>query len=143
MNETQATLTSNNPPQPGSSIVYRVVSGAIAFVLWGGWALYVNFEFGKTVALKACLTQGTASFVITLFMVRSVEWLYKRLAPGLLAMTIPSILTVSFTGTCVALAHWFMGTPRIVATIAPALTVAILFCFFTTYKLSQRKPSHG
>ena len=143
MHDTQATITSNNPAQPGSGVVYRVVSGVIAFVLWGGWAFYINFEFGKTIALKACLTQGTASFVITLFMVRSVEWLYRRLRPGPSRMTFPSVLTVTFTGSCVALAHWLMGTPRIVATIAPALTVAFLFCLFTTYKLNQRKTSHG
>ena len=33
MHDTQATITSNNSAQPGSGFVYRVVSGALAFVL--------------------------------------------------------------------------------------------------------------
>lgn len=141
MRETQVdTAVSNDQPRVRSGAVYRVVSGVLAFLLWGGWALYVNLEFGEDIALKACLTQGTASFVITLFMVRSVEWLFGRLPPGTLQMTIPSVLTVSFTGSCLALTHWFMGTPRIFATIAPALTVAFLFCLFTTYKLKPEQP---
>lgn len=120
-----------------TSRVYNVLSAAAAFVMWGGWAYYINSGFGESTRIVSAIAQGSASFVITLFMVHAVTWLFHRMPNSVLKLILPAVLTVSFTGSCLATLHFFVGTPRILQTIAPALTVAFLFCLYTTIKLKK------
>lgn len=117
-----------------TSLLYNIVSALFAFVLWGGWAYFVNRN------LVSALTQGTASFIITLFLVKAVTQLYNMLSnktAALMQLLLPAIITVSFTGSGLFLAHTFAGTAYITKTIAPALTVALVFCIATAYKLKK------
>jgi len=120
-----------------TSRVYNVLSALAAFVMWGGWAYFINSGFGESTRIISAIAQGTASFVITLFMVHAVTWLFHRMTNELLKLILPAVLTVSFTGTCLATLHFLVGTPRILQTIAPALTVAFLFCLYTSFKLKR------
>ena len=114
---------------------YTLGSAALAFVIWGGWTFYVNRSASPAQQLLSSLVQGTASFIITLIMVRAVTWLYAHLPKNWAQLVLPAIFTVAVTVSCLALIHAMIGTPRIAPTIAPALTVAFLFCLFTAYKL--------
>ena len=121
-----------------SGYFFTTVSALGAFILWGGWALYMNLEYGMFVAMQAGATQGMASSLLTLFMVRAVSWIYTLCGPSKIRLVLPAITTVFFTGSCIFLIHWLMGTPRIIATIVPAIGVAFLFCLFTTYQLTLK-----
>ncbi len=118
-----------------TSSLFNLVSALLAFVMWGAWAYYVNQPNGASVGVKSGLIQGAASAVITLIMVRIVTRVYQRLPliPGLLI--VPALLTVALTGSCIVTLHWFAQTPDIIRTVVPPLSVAFLFCVFTTYKL--------
>lgn len=132
---------STTPPSPHpakTSRIYNLLSAIAAFAMWGGWAYYINSGFGQSTRIVSAIAQGIASFLITLFMVRAVTWLFHRMPNAMLKLILPAVLTVSFTGTCLATLHFFVGTPRILQTIAPALTVAFLFCFYTTLKLKKQ-----
>ena len=118
-----------------TSPLFNFLSALLAFLLWGGWAFYVNGQTSVTVGSTAAITQGTASAVITLFMVRAVTWLYKILPKTFFQMILPGFLTVCFTGSCLTGIHYLAGTPEIFYTVSPALTVAFLFNVFTTFKL--------
>lgn len=124
-------------PLNGTSKFYNLMSALLAFLLWGGWAFYVNGQNDVTIGIISGITQGTASAVITLFMVRAVHWIYNTLPPTGLQVIIPAMLTVSFTGSSLAGIHFLAGTPEILFTILPALTVAFLFCLYTTFKLHR------
>lgn len=117
---------------------YRIVSASFACIMWGGWAFYVNAEDGATKQIVSALTQGAASFAITLVMVRTITTLYRKLSASKTRYVFPAVITVGCTGSCAALAHYIVGTPQIVQTLSPALTVALLFGFFTTWKLAGR-----
>lgn len=121
---------------PRTSKLYNYGTAVAAFVVWGGWAYIANsgHETGKRVA--AFLTQGTYSFVMTLVMVGIVTAIFTRLprVPAL-RIILPGILTLSVTGTILALVHIRVGTPRIAMTIGPALAVAFAFCLLTAWKL--------
>ncbi len=128
---------------------YNLVSAALAFLLWGIWAYYVNAETavgvneqttvgqGQASPLVSGLTQGTGSFIITLVMVRAVAWLYGHLKAGAVRLVLPAVIVASITGSCLATAHALVGTPNIVQTIAPALSVAFVFNFYTAVKLRR------
>ena len=113
----------------------------MAFVIWGGWSYFVNQPLGHTIGIRAGLTQGTASFIITLCMVYAVTWLFQRIQRiknDYLQLLLPAGIVVSFTGSTLVAVHSLMATPDIFKTVAPALTVAFIFCMFTAYKLQQQ-----
>ncbi|NOQ34487.1 MAG: hypothetical protein GQ569_01150 [Methylococcaceae bacterium] len=125
---------------PKTSSFYNFLSAILAFILWGGWAYYINGRENPEMAIISAITQGTASFTITLLMVHAVSWIYHRLPKNSWQILLPAIFTVSVTGSCLAAIHYTVGTPEIIYTISPALSVAFAFCLYTAYKL--RKASH-
>lgn len=122
---------------------FNLTSAALAFTLWGGWAYFVNTETAVEGAwalpLISGLTQGTGSFVITLFMIRAVTWLYNHLPARSTRLVLPALITVAVTGSCIATAHVLVRTPNIVQTIAPGLTVAFVFSIYTAVKLRREE----
>jgi hypothetical protein len=140
MNETSQPVVSGLPAGAPTDRVrtshrYNLVSAILAFLLWGGWAFLVNGQYGLTTRLVSGVTQGVASFVITLIMVRAVIWLYHQMPRNVLRVLLPPTITVSCSGSCLAMVHYLVGTPRIVQTITPALTVAFAFCLYTALKV--------
>ncbi len=148
---------SNSSSSIRTSRRFNLISAFLAFLLWGGWAWYVNSDGvssnsnsvsigSQTSPLVSSLTQGIGSFVITLVMVRAVAWLYHRMPGVPLRVLWPAVITVAFTGSCLAIAHCCVGTPNIVRTIAPALSVAFAFNVYTAVKLNRqlvsRKANH-
>lgn len=115
----------------------RYISAAIAFVVWGGWAFYVNSGSSMYGGLIAALTQGCASFIITLLMVHSVNSLRTLFDDSLTKLLVPPMMTVACTASGLFLVHKLASTANIITTIAPALSVAFAFCVFTSYQLSQ------
>ena len=122
---------------PRTSRLFNVLSALSAFLLWGGWAYYVNGSTDAAKGLISGLTQGTASFIITLVMVHLVTWFFNHLPGNFLQLPLAAFFTVSITGTCLVGIHRLVHTPHILYTIAPALSVAFAFCWYTAYKLRK------
>lgn len=116
---------------------FTIVSAVIAFLLWGGWAYYLSYDksVGMTSGIASGLTQGIASFTITLFMVKAVTLLFIRMPQSILSVLLAALATVSFTGSCLYLAHILVGTQNIILTIVFPLSVAFVFCLITAYRL--------
>ena len=119
---------------------YVVTSAALAFFVWGGWAWFVNSQppaAGGQSAVVSGLVQGIGSCMITLLMVRSVTWLFRRLIDHPLRLVLPAAMTTTVTGSSLAVAHLLAGTANVPMTIAPGLVVAFCFNVFTANKLRQ------
>lgn len=116
---------------------YSLISAVIAFLLWGGWAYCLSYDnsIGITSGLASGLTQGIASFTITLFMVKSVSWLFRRMPQSNLGVLLTAVSTVSVTGSCLYMAHFLTTTQNIFLTIVLPLSVASVFCLTTAYRL--------
>ncbi|WP_066565595.1 hypothetical protein [Snodgrassella sp. CFCC 13594] len=130
-----APIAPPNKAQAGQR--YTWISAAMAFVLWGSWAGYINADHGFWRGLFSGLTQGLCSLVITLIMTRALEWQYNALSIRFLKIVLPPIATVLVTGTSLVAIHYLIGTPNIAQTVTPALSVAILFGFMTTARLAK------
>ena len=122
---------------PRTSRFFNGLSALLAFLLWGGWAYYVNGSTDVTRGLISGLTQGTASFIITLVMVHLVTWFFNHLQSNFLQLPLAAFFTVSITGSCLVGIHLLVDTPKVFYTIAPALSVAFTFCWYTSYKLRK------
>ena len=110
---------------------FKYSSSFIAFFIWGSWAYFINHN------IISALAQGTASFVITLILIRSVTWLFYSLPKNFFRTILPALITISCTGSALVLIHFLVGTQRVFFTILPPITVAAIFCFYVTLKLQR------
>ena len=115
---------------------YTLFSAFAALFGWGGWAYYINDKADPTMGLMSGLTQGLSSFFITLVTVIIVTKIYNKLNSKISKLILPAIAVVSFLTVALAFIHMKIGTPMILLTIAPSLTITFLFCVATAYKLS-------
>lgn len=120
-----------------TSHIYNLISAILAFLIWGGWAYYINSGKPDGQGVVSGLAQGVASSVITLFMVRVVTILYHRFQNPVFKLIFPGLLTVAFTTSCMVSLHLIVGTHRIFQTILPAMTVGFSFCVYTCWQLKM------
>lgn len=122
----------------------NIISVPGAGLIWGTWAYFSNIH-GHTaeVALKAAITQGVYSSVMTLYMVFSVYFFWTKTKHTRLAKVWPTILTVGHTACLLILAHTLNHTPNILRTVLPPITVTTLFCLFLTaqYSKAEQEPT--
>ena len=83
----------------------------------------------------AGLTQGLASFLMTLVMVKTIVYVSNQIPTKGVGLLIPATVTVSASTCFLAAVHLFAQTPNLLATILPATCVAFVFCIVTTVKL--------
>ncbi|MFC4259845.1 hypothetical protein ACFOZ5_12465 [Marinobacter lacisalsi] len=118
----------------------KLLAAGLAFALWGGWALLANWQAGVRPALMAGLLQGAMSFLVTLLMASAVIWQVRRLRRPAGKILVPTLLTVSVTGSLLYLLHTLSGTPGVWRTIVPPTTVAFFYCLLLSVE-SQRQAS--
>lgn len=106
-----------------------------AFMLWAIWAAYANAGHGMATAIRTGLVQGTASFAITVYLTLSVTWLFNRCRIHILRPVLPVLGTVAVSGSFLVLLHRLVGTPEVLATVAPPITVAALYCAYVNASL--------
>ncbi len=125
-----------------TSGAYKLGSALAAFLMWGGWAWYVNGADSEWSTLVTALAQGTSSLLITLVLVAMVTRLYHLFEHPLARWWLPTLITITLSVTMLLLVHLWVGTRQIFYTILPPSTVAFLFCLFTTFKI-QKADSAG
>lgn len=121
--------------QAKTSRCYDWGAALLAFVVWGGWAFYVNQPAGPAVGLASGVAQGTVSTFMTFVMIKAVTFIFRRLRSRLLQLTLPTTLTVGAAAGFLILVHSQVGTPNIFWTIFPSLSMAVPFCAYTSYRL--------
>lgn len=107
------------------------------FCFYGAWAFYVNMGHGYIMGVKAAVTQGGYSFVVTLLLALLIERLFVRfksmsLGDYWVGMTAIALLAVVSWGV-----NTLAGTPEIVWTILPGLTVSAIYT--SVYIMTLRK----
>ncbi len=126
-----------------TSRTFNTLSALMAFLLWGSWSYYINDNNTDYSGLISGLTQGTASLMITLFMLRFVTYLYHQYQHPVAKQLMPAIVTVSLTSLCLVSIHTLIDTPNILYTVTPALSVAFIFCLYTAFKLHKINKLQG
>lgn len=122
-----------------ASIRYKYGAAIQGLVLWSCWAFYVNSKVSISAGIRAGIVQGLFSFFATLVVIYLLTKLYNHFESSFLKIIIPPTTMILSLTTILVTAHTIAETPKLVATIAPSLIVAALFCSFTTYKLANAK----
>lgn len=118
-------------------LVSQLPAAAAAFVMWGGWAYWINHGHGQAAGLLAGVAQGAASFTITLIMAAAVTALSQRLQGRRGQFLLPPLVTVGCTTSALYTLHFFAGTPDILTTISAPSSVALAYCLWLGFRLSR------
>ena len=112
-----------------------------AFVLYGGWAFIANRSHGTGDGLRALVAQGSISFVSTLTITMIMEWAFGNSGPpwGRAARAFLSGCAVMYALTIGV--HLLVGTPEIVATVVPVLTLGTIYCAVYSVSLTRLRRS--
>jgi len=101
-------------------------AGLIGGALYAAWALWQNWHAGMSQAMVSATTQFVLSFSLAILFMAYMRWLFDRGASAL------SKFLHVFLGTNVAALvylisiHKLMGTPAILLTIAPNMSMALV-----------------
>ncbi len=126
-----------------TSHFFNYISAWSGFIAWGGWAFYINYSPSTNSGLLSGLTQGTFSFIMTFVLVKLVTYLFNTIRHVKFKLIMPTIITVSLTSSFIINIHILVGTPNILFTVLPAITIAIAFCLLTTFKLNKNSQLHN
>ncbi len=114
---------------------YKYTSAILAFILWSVWAYFINIESDNNII--SALTQGVSSFLITLIMIKLIEFFYDLFPKNRWFFILPSIVTVGLTSSFVVFIHVLIDTKNIFFTVLPTVIISFLFALYTTKKLKR------
>jgi hypothetical protein len=107
------------------------------FLFYGAWASFINTAHGWENALAAGLTQGSYSFLITLVLAIVVEWLFVRLAGTSLRSFWVFLAGFLLLSSSSVSANLLTGTPEILWTVLPGLTVSLVYTIIYIIALNK------
>ncbi len=103
----------------------KYLIAAIAFVLQGAWAWYVNQPFGLQPALKAALLHGCLSAAQTLVSAVMMEFFFALARVTWLKLVLPVLGTLLVMVLLMGSLHWINRTPDIARTLLPLLFLGL------------------
>lgn len=128
-----------NKLSPDRGQLRRVVFFAgSAFFLFGGWGVLANMQHGTGKSLSAGLTQGLLSLVSTAILTTAMEALFRRLSPGAARFIATGLGPITAAQLLMAVAHFFTGTPEIMATMLPSIVVGYSYSLAYATGLTRR-----
>lgn len=116
---------------------YQSISAVLAFLVWGGWAFYINDALELNERIVTGLAQGTFSLVITLLTLTTVTSIFNKLPDNKLRLFTPAAIVVLITGIIIVNIHIYIGTPEIVSTVTPGLSITFIYSVVTALNLQH------
>lgn len=110
-----------------ASLMRSFLSAIAGFSVYGGWACYVNADYGTDLAMMIGLVQGGYSFVLTFVMALVTEWLFKRFTESKNQVAYVMITVSSALFTMPYVIHLLLGTPAIWMTILPGFVIGTMY----------------
>ena len=119
-------VTSFSQAKPFTRCLLSAIAG---FFFYGGWAYFVNFDYGLGIASKAFVTQGIISFCITLVLTQFMEYFFNLFSSVSLAFWTTSIITSSLVVLTSSIINVIVGTPEVLITILPGAILSAIYTF--------------
>ena len=110
-------------------------------MVYGGWAFFINSEYGTQAGIKAALVQGSYSFVLTLCTTLIMEFLWEALQTFPRPAMATIVITNTFTFITAYSINWIFDTPAILLTILPGFTIGIAFTSVYIFSLRKLVPA--
>lgn len=121
-----------DPPPPrkagGRPTGRGVVLATGAGCMYGAWALWANIDHGSAAGWRAAGTQFFVSFVVTLVITTLMEWAHGEFCSGANRVLGAIAMAVGVSATFTVALHFASGTPEILATVTPVVSLGSLYC---------------
>ncbi|WP_265655663.1 hypothetical protein [Verminephrobacter aporrectodeae] len=118
-----------------------LVIGILAFLVQGGWTLWVNLPHGLGRSAISAAMQGLLSGVSASVMTLIMEWIYRTLSPSPLRPIASALGPILLMASVLYAVHRVIGTPEIAATMALPMIAIVAYAIVYTAKLSRRSRS--
>lgn len=123
-----------------SKALRSLLAATAGFIVYGGWAFFINYGYGLSAAFKAGATQGSYSFTLTLSLSFLMEWLFQLSSQPRLQFSL-AFITPCLLIYCTSWGvNVLTGTPEILLTILPGATISTLYTLsytLTLFKLQR------
>lgn len=110
----------------------------LAFFIYGGWAAFVNSEYGSVVWIKAGLGQGMYALFSTWVVTTVTQKAFSRFRSGWQAFLVGFIAGFGVMLAIPLVIHHFLATPDVFEAIAPGLAWGSLYVIFVL-RMSQKE----
>jgi hypothetical protein len=98
-----------------------LLAATAAAIIYGGWAIYANFEHGAHAWGMAGIVQATYAFVSTLTITHIAHWVFLKSNGGLRGVITGFIASFIVMAAIPVTIHNIAATPDILQTILPGL----------------------
>ena len=116
-----------------------LTSACVSAMMYGGWAYWTNRLHGLWVALRVTAVQAVWSAVITValtFIIERVAVACASAGREIRLSALPALILV-WTGPFTV--HTLAGTPELIDTIAPGVTIGTIFVFSYAANLARKR----
>ena len=119
------------------TVNWSILAPVLAFFIYGGWAAFVNSEYGTTVWLKAGLGQGCYALFSTWIVTLVTQKTFTRVGADWRGFVLGFVAGFAIMVAIPLFIHNVLGTPDILEAIAPGLvwgSFYVMFVLRVTYK---------
>lgn len=102
----------------------------LAMAVYGGWAIYANYDPDLSVPLMAGAVQGASAFLSTLVLTLCALWVYRKVGGGVKGIVVGFVCSFILMASFPTLLHLLAGTPHILMTIAPGVGFGGIYIFW-------------
>ena len=117
-----------------------IVNAFAALIIYGGWAIVTNFQYGPGAYWLSGLAQGLYAFVSTLsitVVARYLYGLYGRYGYGAQGVVAAYFSTAVLMLTVPLSLHFAVATPNILPTILPGFIGGLCYLTFIFYLMQK------
>ena len=117
--------------------IRSLLSSIAAFVIYGGWAYFVNRSHDESLAQMIGVVQGGYSFGLTFVMTLVTEWLYQKFSNQTHQVRYVMVTVCTALFIMPVTIHWMIGTPEILMTILPGFVIGSIYTWVYVLGLSK------
>lgn len=129
-------MSAESNPSRRRSLRRIVVLGALAFLLYGSWAVLANWGRGQSVLLRAFLVQGCSSAFVTSTVAFVIEWVHARLPRTTASASLAVVVGVLFAAIFHITSNLIAATPEVLRTVAVPILANVVYA--TVYVVGLR-----
>jgi hypothetical protein len=103
------------------------LAAVAAAIVYGGWAIYANYEHGAHAWTMAGIVQASYAFISTLTITHIAHWAFLRTGGGSRGITTGFVASFIVMAAIPITVHTIAMTPDILQTILPGLIWGSLY----------------
>lgn len=104
-----------------------IISSIAAFIGYGTWSAFANYNHGFEMVTKIVLIYGAYSAVATLIYSNVMEYVFQRCSNNQYNSIITIIITCTIMYSTSVFINILIGTPELLLTIAPGIIISTIF----------------